>query len=328
MKHCCVITDSKIGNINPALGLAEAIACEYALNISHQRINPPWWVKILSPYCLSKMGFMLKPLLQILYGNDIIPKKFPDLIIGNGNASVNLCALLRVYARHNGHSCLFVQLQNPRIAPEFFDFVVPPSHDGLKAPNVISTIGSLTHITKEKLQSAQSPYDLCELPDPVVCVFIGGNNSRYKFDSSMATQFAKDIKAFGLYNHVSLAVTTSRRTGEENTKIIKDILGDKNIYFWDGIGENPYFAMLHRSKVAIITADSVNMISEAATAGLQVIAYPLEGKAKKFTHFYAALKRRKILDFFSLDYKPRRIIPLNETKRVAKIITSHLKQEK
>lgn len=326
MKHCCVITDNKIGNINPALGLAEAIACDYPLTIHHQVIAPPWWVKILSTYCLSKMGFMLKPLLHILYGYDIIPKKFPDLVIGNGNASVTACALLRVYAKRYGYSCVFIQLQNPRISPEFFDFVIPPSHDGLKAPNVIATIGSLTHITKKKLQSAKSPYGLCELPDPVVSVFVGGSNSRYKFDSSLATQFAKDIKAFGLHNHVSLAVTASRRTGKENTDIIKNILGDKNIYFWDGIGDNPYFAMLHRSKAAIITADSVNMISEAATAGLQVIAYPLEGKAKKFTSFYSALKRRKILEFFSLEYRPRRIVSLNETKRIAKIIISHLKQ--
>ena len=88
-------------------------------------------------------------------------------------------------------------------------------------------------------------------------------------------------------------VTTSRRTGEENIKILKETLGtDKNVFFWDGTGDNPYFAFLGLADHIIVTEDSVSMTSEALSTGKPVSIAPLEGGAKRLNLFHRMLQEQ------------------------------------
>jgi hypothetical protein len=67
-----------------------------------------------------------------------------------------------------------------------------------------------------------------------------------------------------------------------------------NAFIWDGSGENPYFAMLGLADAIVVTADSVNMVSEAAATGKPVHVVPLEGGSKKFARFHRAMEEAGI----------------------------------
>ena len=89
--------------------------------------------------------------------------------------------------------------------------------------------------------------------------------------------------------NASLLVTSSRRTGKENTDALKSALTGAPAFVWDGEGENPYFGILGLCDYLVVTADSVNMISEACASGRPVYIYDLPGGSRKSARFRAAL---------------------------------------
>src|SRR3546814_13124599 len=72
-------------------------------------------------------------------------------------------------------------------------------------------------------------------------------------------------------------VTPSRRTGPDNEAILRARLAGLPAEIWDGEGENPYFAYLGLADAILVTADSVNMVCEAASTGKPVYVIDLDG---------------------------------------------------
>src|SRR3546814_15562002 len=66
---------------------------------------------------------------------------------------------------------------------------------------------------------------------------------------------------------VGLTVTPRRRTGPDNEPILRARLAGLRAEIWAGEGENPYFAYLGLADAILVTADSVNMVYEAASTG-------------------------------------------------------------
>src|SRR3546814_5078500 len=90
-------------------------------------------------------------------------------------------------------------------------------------------------------------------------------------------------------------ITPSRRTGARNEEILRRGLAGLPAEIWDGSGENPYFGILGLADHVIVTGDSVNMVSEAASTGkpVHVVHLPnshLRGSSAKFTRFHEALR--------------------------------------
>lgn len=325
MKQCHIFTDDKIGNINPAKGLAERLTASLSLKITHDILKKTTWLDFI-PFLLVKAFPDLIPrFLEQNLPSDFFEKdNFPEIIIGNGHNSIKFCALLRIFAQKKNFPAYFIQLQNPRISAKYFDIVIPPQHDTIRGENIYPTIGSLNHITDEHIAMAHIPYEMLQLKDPVCAVFLGGRNKRYKFDDEDAERLGADLKKFMVHNKCSLAITASRRTTKKQIKIIQNIIGQNNVFFWDGKSDNPYFAFLRYAKMAIITSDSANMLSEVATAGLPILIYPLTGKPGKFKYLYNALKKRDLAQDFTL--MPKRCFPakLRETERIANLCTSQI----
>ena len=320
-KICRIITDDKIGNINPALALAEAIMHEIPLEIQHiyvknnlfLRMIPAWVVRFLSSY------FLVKKIFKIPYNPNVV------MTIGNGSASIMPClALSCLEKRHNGTG-LFVQLQNPRINSDYFDYVVAPDHDNLWGHNIIPIIGSLSRI-KNLLQTTSFtiPSEFATLKKPIIGVFIGGRNSRYAFSSDETLELARYLDTYSKHNSVSLAITCSRRTDKKNEMILRSVLKGDNIYFPDSECNNPYYLMLRHCDASIVTSDSVNMVSDSITAGLPTYLYELRGDKGKFFDFYTILKQKRVLFSTSHDYHKTTINPFNETDRVARIMIAAL----
>ena len=47
---------------------------------------------------------------------------------------------------------------------------------------------------------------------------------------------------------------------------------------WDGRGENPYLALLALADAIVVTADSYNMVGEAAATGAPILVFEPSGR--------------------------------------------------
>ena len=86
-----------------------------------------------------------------------------------------------------------------------------------------------------------------------------------------------------------LAATPSRRTAPEFVARAAAEIAALGGWFWRGDGDNPYFALLGGSDALIVSADSVNMASEACAAGKPVFIADVDGVSTKHRRFHEAL---------------------------------------
>ena len=119
-------------------------------------------------------------------------------------------------------------------------------------------------------------------------------------------------------------ISMSRRTPERLILDIKNLVKNKPHYFYDNIGENPYYAFLAISEIALVTPDSVNMISETLTANLPTYIFDLKCKSKRIKNFLFTLKNEKYIREFDETIE---IYDLKKTNATT-IIANHIKSIK
>ena len=301
-KTCWVLSDGKAGNENPCLGLAEAVGI--VPSIKRIAIRAPWswlppalWFRALS--APGPDGDQLSP-------------PWPELLIACGRLSV---APAMAIGRASGGACFTVQLLDPRVPVERFDLVAAPRHDGLSGANVIPTLGALHRVTRERLAAAATQFAATveHLPHPRIAVLIGGASKRHRLTAETAATLSDRLKALG----AGLMVTTSRRTGEANERLLRDRLDGAATVFWDGAGEDPYFGYLALADAILVTGDSVAMVSEACATGKPVHIYDLPGGSAKFDRFHRDMREAGCTRPFQGAIEDWTYSPPDETKRVA-----------
>jgi mitochondrial fission protein ELM1 len=122
-----------------------------------------------------------------------------------------------------------------------------------------------------------------------------------------------------------LMITPSRRTPPALIARIKRDIQGTDFFLWDGAPvaglDNPYFGMLGLADHAAVTADSVNMATEAAIAGKPVHVIALDKKplssAAKFERFHAELAERGVSRPLTSPLQTWTYAPLDETSRAA-----------
>lgn len=301
---CWVITEGTIGMENQALGLAERLSLPIV--IKRVRLKKPW--RWLAPWSLGS------PFGCLAVGADPISPPWPRLAIGCGRQSI---PFMRAIRQASGHRTITVQTQNPRVGPENFDLVIPPEHDRLTGPNVLPILGSPNRISKTRLDAARAQFSTLfePLKSPRVAVLVGGASNAYRFGAEDARGLAEALRA--LAKDHGLIVMVSRRTGAANTEILKQFLANTDAFVWNGEGENPYLGALAWADAFVVTADSTNMISEAAATGRPIHIAALSGGSAKFRAFHAALMQNGIARPFSGKLEDWTYKPLDETGRAA-----------
>jgi mitochondrial fission protein ELM1 len=302
---CWVLTNGMAGFETQGTGIAEALGLTPVM----KRVSPspPW--KWLAPHGPAAPDTGIAP-------------PWPDLLIASGRQSIPYA---RMIARKSGGRTFTVVLQNPRVAPSNFDFVWAPAHDRLEAPNVLSTVVSPHRLTKARLAAEAEAFAaaVAHLPHPRVAVLIGGTNSVYSLTEETAAHIAAQLGAVA-DSGAGLMVTPSRRTGERQTRILKDALNDKPAVVWDGTGANPYFGFLGLADAVIVTCDSVNMVGEAAFTGKPVHVIELESgqsrKEAKFRRFLDAMYESGAARPFRGTLESWEYEPLNATDEIAEAI--------
>lgn len=302
------ISDGRAGMANQAHGLAEAVGLPVEVKTVHPRF----------PWTLLPVTAWPAPFSALGSGSSAFAAPWPKVVIGCGWRAIPYVLALK---RLSAGETVTVQLQDPRIDPKHFDLVVPPEHDDLKGANVEAIVGSPNAVTHAKLDIAASQWrtKFDTLAKPRVAVLIGGKSKSYSFGEDDARNLAAQLKQLDAKG-VGLMITTSRRTGDTQTRIIKDALAGTRAYLWDGTGDNPYFGLLALADVILVTSDSTNMAVEAATTGKPVFVIDLPGGDPKFTRLHADLERRGIARKFTGEIAQWTYQPLNETARIAALI--------
>ncbi|MEZ5931750.1 MAG: mitochondrial fission ELM1 family protein [Alphaproteobacteria bacterium] len=298
-----MLADDRPGNVNQALGLAEAL-------------GEPFTVKTVGYGQLARLPNWLLPAnltgLTPATRETLVPP-WPDVIIGAGRRT----ARVGRWVKRRHPAVRLVQLMWPG-SSEGFDLIAVPEHDRVPAdPVVMRTLGPPHRLTPERLrQSArQIEPQLVGLPRPYITCLVGGTSKHVSFTPEDARSLIAGAKALAVKRGGSLLVTTSRRTGKACGTALAEALGDAPacpywLYRWRPEGDNPYLGMLASADALVVSADSASMCAEACAAGRPVFLHePKAGTPEKFAMLHKRLREHGCLrplggPWFEVDAPP------------------------
>lgn len=318
------LTDGRAGNRAQALGLAEALARLRPAEI-RDLAAPPGRLAAALPAALSHRLTGLLPGWPVRGHRTALPAERPDLVIGAGRRIAPLVAALgRAGART-------VQVLDPKLGQDAFDLLVVPEHDGLGRPepaalNVIETLGAPGRITAESIAAAAAgawEARLTPLPQPRLAVLLGGSGRMGRWSGADKTAVCAALPRLAAAGW-TLMVTNSRRTDPAVATALRQELDPTRHLLHFGEGDNPYPALLGHADAVLVTADSVNMASEAASSGLPLHIFPLSRLSDKARRFHASLADRGIARWFESEIGQWDYAPLAEADRVAALIVHRL----
>lgn len=298
INNCWIITEGMAGTENQCIAVAEALDVPYEI----KRIGLKFPFNHLSP-----LIFKTAPQSYITGIDWDAPA--PDLIIASGRKAVPIIGYFK--------DSFKVFIQNPKISLSHFDLVAIPEHDHIHGDNVIITRGAPNRITDELLNSEKNKIDVSHFPENKVAILIGGNSKTHSIPADFADRLYNDLMPLMRSGDYGFMVTVSRRTPDDIRDQLKNYFDGENCLFFDGEGENPYFAYLANADYILVTEDSTSMLSDALTTGTTTYRLPLQGGSEKFTRLYQSLKRRALLTEFKGAFEAKEYKPLNDAQKIA-----------
>jgi len=303
-----VLTDGKAGDELQALSITEALGLRPEIRRIKPRPPFSWfmpWGPIDPRERAGSPGSPLAP-------------PFPDLLVASGRRAV---AYLRQVKRASEGRTYTVFLKDPRTGPKTADFIWSPEYDRLRGPNVLNTLTPPHRISARKLEAARAEPDprLACLPHPRIAVLAGGDSRHHRFLGEDTARFIQHLTAVA-ETGAGLMVTVSRRTPPALREALVAVTAKHGGFFWDGTGENPYVDLLALADFVVATADSFNMIGEAAVTGRPILVFEPSGGHPKLDVYMRALKAHGVVHPFEGRLEGQPYEPLNSTPKVAEAI--------
>ncbi|MEE1657924.1 mitochondrial fission ELM1 family protein [Microvirga sp. CF3062] len=303
-----VLTDGKAGDELQALSVAEALGL--APQVRRVKPRPPFtW---LMPWGA------IDPRERPGTPDSPLAPPFPDLLIASGRRAV---AYLRHVKRASGGRTYTVFLKDPRTGPKTADFIWSPSYDRVRGPNVMTTLTPPHRVSAQRIDAARAKLDprLAHLPHPRVAVLVGGNSRHHHFTEENIARLMRHLMSI-TDTGAGLMVTVSRRTPATLREALMALTFRHGGFFWDGSGENPYVDLLALADFIVATADSFNMIGEAAATGRPILVFEPSGGHPKLDVYMDELKSHGVVHPFVGRLEGQPYEPLNSTPKVAKAI--------
>ncbi|MEL7153780.1 MAG: mitochondrial fission ELM1 family protein [Pseudomonadota bacterium] len=310
-----VLTDGRAGNLTQALGLAEAIARLKPSQVSVKNAPLKPWAALVPPSIshfvpASQRGW---PFLGMAEEADPLNWPWPDLIVSAGRRIAPISAALKKL-----HGIPVVHLLDPQMTPAAFDAVIVPQHDDLQGASVLHSLGALNRQTRETVAAAGKAWRCPkqDLPIPQLAVLIGGPSKSARFTEADGKTLLLALDT--LAKNFGLLITTSRRTSPELIGELRAKLSDR-AFVWSGAddGPNPYPGLLSPAVAILVTEDSVNMASEAASTGKPVHVFPITSLAAKLVRFHEALEAHGASQRYRGEIRHWQYEPLAEADRIA-----------
>jgi mitochondrial fission protein ELM1 len=314
------VSDGRAGIEAQVVGLSEALARLVPCDVTIKRVGwtgrigrLPWWLNLLPKRWLT-------PESGIPTGKE---GEWPDVWVAAGRATLPLSIRAK---RWSGGKTYVVQIQDPRVPAHMFDLVIPPKHDRLTGDNVLPITGSPHRVTASKLETEYAAFaDIIDpLPRPRVAVLVGGKSKAFDLSSERAAQIAHAIQIPLEQDGGSLLMTFSRRTPDPARALMAARLRHLPGMVWNGEGPNPYFAFLAAADYILVTEDSTNMATEAASTGKPVFVLKLDGHSLKFRLFHEELESMGAARPYGGAFHGWTYTPVDETDRAAREVLARI----
>lgn len=285
-----VISDGKPGHENQSLGIAERLPNPDILLLKHN-LKESFYEGLLR-FQIRFLGSPKKNpgkfLMKIFSESDIgkLKNHNPKAIIGAGTLSAGPC--LAAGYLTGAATCVCMK---PSFLPlDLFDLAVVPAHDNPPdRPNILVTLAAPNRVSPERLETEFEKWS-GELPKDnrkVISWIVGGPSSSAGFDERHVLKGLGSTLYWCEKNGWAVWLSTARRTPvsleNEIEKLNEKFRSLSWMLLWHKDERNPLYAMFYRSRLAIVTSDSVSMIAEAASAGRGPIVYQATegGKRRK-----------------------------------------------
>lgn len=264
-----LVTGYRAGERSQILALAEALGWPYELKeLSYRR----------SEFRTSLLrGSDLRGIR--LDRSSTLEPPWPDLVISAGMRNEPVCRWIR---DQNAGRTRIVHLGRPWARPDNFDLIVTTPQYRLAAhPKVLHNVVTLHRLTPQRLAAAGEHWAerFAHLPKPWLAVILGGNSGPYTLGPKNAASIARRVNRLAEAQGYSLLVSTSARTSPAAARAFEDQLSvPYYIHHWRAQDlDNPYFGILALCDAAVVTADSISMLSEACATGKPVYIADLGG---------------------------------------------------
>jgi len=310
-----VLADKSPGHANQAIGVAEALGRPFQIwNLEYN------WLATLPNRLLGATKYSVKR------PSEEIALFRPDLIISCGRRTAPLA---RYFKKKYGNATTLVHIMNPEAGYADFKAIVMPIHDDAKHRNNFFYIQTSPHtLTAKTLDDAKTRWrEIIPKPQKVLGVLVGGGIKGMKYTHQEMTDFANLLAEFAITHNVFLFITTSPRTGSDNSAILQNTLQNKlpstgyYLHMFASNTENPYHGILAISDFLLVTGDSVSMVSEALFTGKTVYVYDkfscVNGKHKKFLK---SLHDNSIIQVFGMPLTQSTGRVVNSSQEIADFI--------
>lgn len=297
-----LLSDGHAGNRRQAEALARALGHADA---PHLTLHPRLPARLLAPRRFPLAGQML--------GAEFARclQQPPEVAIGCGRQAALATRLLRLAGSQ------VVQILHPRIDTRHWDWIIAPAHDLARGANIITLHGSLNPVDAAWLAQARHEFPAPgQLPGPRVALLVGGPSRHWPMPLS---DFAATLAVLGAAVAAqggSLMATASRRTPRDWHAALQAM--NAALYWQPGNeGRNPYPGLIAWADVIVCTADSVNMLSEAAASEAPLYLIGAEWLQGRPRHFLQYLHDCRRVRDFSASLAPFAVSPLRQTAQVA-----------
>ena len=293
-RRALVLNDGKAGHLKQSLAVIDALR-ERCPSLTHEVIDVryrhraarlaaflwSWWLPSGAGATRCLQWTLNPETASALLG------RYADLIVSCGAAvaPVNLLWSTENYAKS-------IVIMNPAPLPlRRFHLVIAPRHDALPTrANVVQVPGALVdRMSEETLRAARErlvthPRFKSDVKaaahHPVIAVFIGGETLHYALHPAFADALITQVKAACDALDAWCLVTTSRRTSSAVDHLLAEQLGRYPrcrlllIASRDPL-DGTMEGMLGSADVAVVTGESISMVSEACASGRRVVVVEL-----------------------------------------------------
>jgi len=319
-----VISDGKPGHENQSLGLAEHIPGNKTILLRHNLKEgfKETWLRLLVRYSGHVRNNPVNFLRYAFEEKEIkrLAEHKPKAIITAGTLSSALCLLAGKLTGARTCACM-----RPSLLPlSLFDLAIVPEHDNPPdEPNIVRTLAATNRVSEQRLNDEADKW-WEELPpgDRVISWIIGGPSSSARFDEKHVLGGLLETLVWARYAGWQVWLSTARRTPvsleESIAKISSGYPALTWKLLWHADHRNPLYAMFLRSRISVVTSDSVSMIAEAASAGCGPIVY--QASKPEIKNGHRAKQDRMVDSLIEAGYGTRIDVPEEFSDSLQKLL--------
>ncbi|MEM9630705.1 MAG: mitochondrial fission ELM1 family protein [Pseudomonadota bacterium] len=308
-----VLTDGKAGDLAQCIGVVEALGCRYETRRIAPRPPFSWWLPF-GP--IDPKERETKP-------DSPISPPYPDLVVASGRRAA---AYLKRVKKLSKGKTFTVFLKDPRTGPGAADLIWVPEHDKLRGRNVLVTPTSPHRFSSNRLDELRTDNipEIDKLEHPRVAVLIGGDSRHHTFTDEDQHKLLNGLRQMAQDDGAHFMITASRRTPPGLAYGLSGLAKSGSHLYWTGKDDNPLGQYLAKADAIVATADSTNMIGEAAVTGKPVHVFHPSGGHDKITRFLGTLQHLGVIHPFPGPLKTTTYEPIDATPLIAeRILTDY-----